>query len=96
MLDPEAALQPGAPQLFPDGNLEGEPRTLTRGDVERGLAESDRVIERVYHCPTMWSGGMEPRVAIAQWGGEQADGVGVDAGTVPGADEPDGEVQSAR
>ena len=32
-----------------------------------GLAESDRVIEREYHCPTMWSGGMEPRVAIAQW-----------------------------
>ena len=71
VLDPEEALKPGAPQLFPDGNLEGEPRTLTRGDVERGFAECDRVIERIYHCPTMWSGGMEPRVAIAQWEGNR-------------------------
>jgi xanthine dehydrogenase molybdenum-binding subunit len=67
VLDPEEALKPGAPMLFPDGNLEGEPRVLTRGDVERGLKESDRVIERVYRCPTMWSGSMEPRAAIAQW-----------------------------
>jgi xanthine dehydrogenase molybdenum-binding subunit len=67
VLDPEEALKPVAPQLFPDGNLEGPPRILTRGDVERGLAECDRVIERVYHCPTMWSGSMEPRAAIAQW-----------------------------
>jgi xanthine dehydrogenase molybdenum-binding subunit len=71
VLDPEAALKEGAPQLFPDGNLEGEPRRLTRGDVERGFAECDRVLERVYHCPTMWSGGMEPRVAIAQWEGSK-------------------------
>ena len=71
VLDPEEALKPGAPQLFTDGNLEGEPRVLTRGDVERGFAECDRVIERVYHCPTMWSGGMEPRVAIAQWEGNK-------------------------
>ena len=67
VLDPEAAMTPAAPKLFDDGNLEGQPRVLTRGDVARGLAESDRVIERAYHCPTMWSGGMEPRVAIAQW-----------------------------
>ena len=69
VLDPEEALKPGAPQLFDDGNLEGQPRLLTRGDVERGLAECDRVLDRVYHCPTMWSGSMEPRAAIAQWEG---------------------------
>jgi len=28
VLDPEEALKPGAPQLFPDGNLEGQPRIL--------------------------------------------------------------------
>ena len=70
VLDPEEALKPGAPQLFPDGNLEGQVRTLTRGNVEQGLKESDRVIERVYHCPTMWSGGMEPRACVAQWDGD--------------------------
>ncbi|OFW49984.1 MAG: hypothetical protein A3G77_08690 [Acidobacteria bacterium RIFCSPLOWO2_12_FULL_68_19] len=71
VLDPEKALEPGAPQLFADGNLEGQPRVLIRGDVERGLAECDRVIERVYHTPTMWSGSMEPRAAIAQWEGNK-------------------------
>jgi CO/xanthine dehydrogenase Mo-binding subunit len=55
VLDPEEALKPGAPQLFPDGNLEGQPRTLVRGDVEQGLKESDKVIERFYRCPTTWS-----------------------------------------
>src|SRR5687767_5182498 len=71
VLDPEEALKPGAPQLFEDGNLEGPPRMLTRGDVEQGLRESDKVIERVYHCPTMWSGGMEPRASVAQWEGDR-------------------------
>jgi xanthine dehydrogenase molybdenum-binding subunit len=71
VLDPEDALKPGAPQLFEDGNLEGPPRVLTRGDVEQGLRESDKVIERVYHCPTMWSGGMEPRASVAQWEGDR-------------------------
>jgi xanthine dehydrogenase molybdenum-binding subunit len=67
VLDPEAALAPGAPQLFEDGNLEGQPRVVNRGDVEQGLKESDHVIERVYHCPTMWSGSMEPHAVVAQW-----------------------------
>ncbi len=67
VLDPEAAMAATAPRLFEDGNLEGQARVLTRGDVARGLADSDRVIEREYHCPRMWSGGLEPRVAIAQW-----------------------------
>src|SRR6185436_3162154 len=71
VLDPEEALKPGAPQLFEDGNLEGMPRILNRGNVEQGLKESDKVIERMYHCPTMWSGGMEPRACVAQWEGDK-------------------------
>jgi xanthine dehydrogenase molybdenum-binding subunit len=71
VLDPEEAMKPGAPQLFEDGNLEGQPRVLTRGDVDRGFTECDRVIERVYRCPTMWSGSMEPHAAIAQWEGNK-------------------------
>ena len=71
VLDPEEALKPGAPMLFQDGNLEGQPRVLTRGDIAQGLTESDRVIDRVYHCPTMWSGSMELRAAIAQWEGDR-------------------------
>lgn len=71
VLDPEEALRPGAPQLFADGNLLGQPRIVNRGNIEQGLKESDRVIERVYHCPTMWSGSMEPRACVAQWEGDR-------------------------
>ena len=71
VMDPEEALKPGAPQLFEDGNLEGMPRAVTRGSVEQGLKESDKVLERVYHCPTMWSGSMEPHAAIALWEGQK-------------------------
>jgi CO/xanthine dehydrogenase Mo-binding subunit len=67
VLDPEAALAAGAPQLFEDGNLEGQPRVVNRGDIEQGLKESDRVIERTYRCPTMWSGSLEPHAVVAQW-----------------------------
>ena len=69
VMDPEEALKPDAPQLFPDGNLEGPPRVVSRGDIEQGFAEADRVLEGVFHCPTMWSGSMEPHAAIALWEG---------------------------
>jgi xanthine dehydrogenase molybdenum-binding subunit len=69
VMDPEEATKPDAPQLFPDGNLEGMPRAVTRGSIEQGFKEADRVIERAYHCPTMWSGSMEPHAAIALWEG---------------------------
>ena len=71
VLDPEEAMKPDAPQLFEDGNLEGPPRTATRGDVEQGLRESDHVIERAYRCPTMWSGSLEPHAVVAQWEGSR-------------------------
>ncbi|NOT28560.1 MAG: xanthine dehydrogenase family protein molybdopterin-binding subunit [Acidobacteria bacterium] len=67
VLDPEAALAAGAPQLFEDGNLEGQPRVVNRGDIEQGLKESDHVIARTYRCPTMWSGSLEPHAVVAQW-----------------------------
>src|SRR5918996_1165993 len=71
VVDPEEALKPGAPRLFEDGNLEGQPRMLNRGNIEQGLKESDKVIARVYECPTMWSGSMEPRACVAQWEGNR-------------------------
>lgn len=70
VLDPEEAMKPTAPVLFPDGNVEGEPRIFTRGDVEKGLAESDQVFQRAYHCPTSWGGGLEPRASVAVWEGD--------------------------
>ena len=67
VLDPEEAMKPTAPKLFPDGNIEGEPRIFIRGDVEKGLAESDQVFEREYRCPMGWGGSLEPRANVAFW-----------------------------
>ncbi|MEQ1573067.1 MAG: xanthine dehydrogenase family protein molybdopterin-binding subunit [Vicinamibacterales bacterium] len=71
VIDPEEAMKATASKLFEDGNQEGQARILTRGDVAKGFTESDKVIERMYHCPTMWSGSLEPRCAIAQWDGDR-------------------------
>jgi CO/xanthine dehydrogenase Mo-binding subunit len=38
-----------------------------RGDVERGFAEADVIVERTYHIPHVHQNYMEPRAAIASW-----------------------------
>src|SRR3954466_9444877 len=51
VLDPEEALKPGAPAVWPEGNLalnnrnEPQPQTQRRGDVEDGFKGSDHVFE---------------------------------------------------
>ena len=73
VLDPEDALQPGAPEIQPGGNLSPtargarEPETYRRGDIDQGLAAADRVFEDHYTSPHINNAQLEPRVAIAQW-----------------------------
>ena len=77
VFDPEEALTPGAPLVHDDPNSyqfdwESE-RTgnlcykleFGEGDVERGFAESDRVIEGTYHTPVAHAGAIEPHSATA-------------------------------
>jgi CO/xanthine dehydrogenase Mo-binding subunit len=40
---------------------------LGRGDVARGFAESDVVIERTYRVPMVHQGYLEPHAVLAQW-----------------------------
>jgi CO/xanthine dehydrogenase Mo-binding subunit len=40
---------------------------LTRGDVAKGFAESDLVIERTYRVPMVHQGYLEPHAVLAQW-----------------------------
>ena len=72
-LDPEEALQPGAPltnpEDLPGGNLEAEYES-GRGHVERGFAAADRIIEfksrrrqHTYVCP-------ERPCGVWRWNGE--------------------------
>jgi len=73
VLDPEDALQPGAPEIQPGGNLSPtvrgarEPETYRRGDIDQGFGAADRVFEDHYTSPHINNAQLEPRVAIAQW-----------------------------
>ena len=73
VLDPEDALKPGAPQIWPEGNLspnarnENVPIGVKRGSVEEGFAASDRVFEDRYSTSFVHNAQMEPRVCVAAW-----------------------------
>ena len=72
VVDPEEALQSGAPQLYPDGNLAtGRPLVLERGDVARGFAEAALILEDVFRTPGHSPSPLEPRAVLASWEGGQ-------------------------
>jgi CO/xanthine dehydrogenase Mo-binding subunit len=90
ILDPEEAAQPDAPlmhpELNPDNNVWQDMVTLNVGDVEKGFASSDHVIEFNYikKDDDIWAG-VEPGSMVAQWKGDELEFwyhgqfVGVDA-----------------
>jgi len=65
--DPRDALQPDAPQLHPDrpnGNLLKHIK-VRHGDVEKGFAKSDVIVERTYRTPMTEHAFLEPECALA-------------------------------
>ena len=77
VLDPEEALQPGAVEIQPGGNLsptgEGkhQPEVYRRGHVQEGFAASDFVFEDFYITKHVNNAQMEIRVSIAEWEGDK-------------------------
>ena len=77
VLDPEEALEPGAPPIWPEGNLaldrDNQPRPSggTSGDPAAGFAAADQVFEDRYTTAFVQDGQMEPRSALAQWEGDK-------------------------
>jgi CO/xanthine dehydrogenase Mo-binding subunit len=82
ILDMEESLKPGAPKIMREvirlDPTAAEPNTVQTdrseiGDVEKGFAEADKIIEyrivRAVNSPA----GVEPMVCIAQWRGEFLD-----------------------
>lgn len=68
----EDALADGAPQIHDRGfgsNLVLQPQVFTRGDVERGFAEADFIIEGDYEGGRPTPAYMEPNVCACQWDG---------------------------
>ena len=77
VLDQEEALEPGAPEIHPGGNLNPQrdgartPEVYERGNVEDGFAESDLIIEDTYTSKHHNNAQMEPRVSVARWEGDK-------------------------
>ena len=60
------ALDEGAPPIHPGGNLLTE-YDVSRGDVEKALAEADVVLEGTFTLPRISPAYMEPEASLAYW-----------------------------
>jgi CO/xanthine dehydrogenase Mo-binding subunit len=82
ILDPKAAIEPGAELIHPDlgdysyveAAFSPQPGTnianitrMRKGDIEKGFEEAEWVIEREYTNPSVQHVPMETHVAIVQW-----------------------------
>ncbi len=71
VVDPDAALQPGAPQIHEGGNTAGEPEEYERGDVAASLGQADVVIEQTYTTQAALHNCLEPHGCTATWEGDR-------------------------
>jgi len=82
ILDMEKSLRPDAPKIMTEvvrlDRTAKEPNTiLTReemtGNVDRGFAEADKVIQYTFRRAMNMTAGVEPMVCVAQWRGDFLD-----------------------
>jgi len=72
VLDPETALQPDAPAIHEGGNLmQGRPFVYSRGDVDKGFAEADHIVEATFRSPCQVHACLETHCSVAQWQGDR-------------------------
>ncbi|HET8645632.1 MAG TPA: molybdopterin cofactor-binding domain-containing protein, partial [Vicinamibacteria bacterium] len=71
VLDAAAALAPGAPRLHEGGNRLREPSVYERGDLARGFAEADVVLEQTYTTPCEIHAPTEVHGSVARWEGDR-------------------------
>jgi CO/xanthine dehydrogenase Mo-binding subunit len=73
VLDPEEAMKPGAPEIWPGGNIahdsenRQQPIVARTGDLAAGLAAAEQVFEARYTTQFVQDAQMEPRSALAHW-----------------------------
>jgi CO/xanthine dehydrogenase Mo-binding subunit len=63
LLDPEEAVR--------ERSLLGEPRTHDRGDVARGFAEADAIVEATYRTQSVLHNALETHQSVCDWDGDQ-------------------------
>lgn len=71
VVDAEEALRPEAPKIYRDGNLAGgKPRIYERGDLDRGFAEAEVIVEETFRTQSALHNCLEPHGAVAAWDGD--------------------------
>ena len=65
LLELEDALKPDAPPLFDGHPNVSKVQEVLHGDIEKGLAEADVIVEGTYSVPVREHGAMEPEAALA-------------------------------
>ncbi len=65
---PHQAIDPNSASVHPGGNLvSGKPLTLTRGNIEQGFEQADRIFSMSFTTPAHSPSSLEPRAAVAMW-----------------------------
>ncbi len=70
VVDPREAMKPDAPKVFPEGNVhlfdgKSETRRIIKGDVAKGFAEADKIVEGTYTTPSQEHAFIEPTSTLA-------------------------------
>lgn len=66
----EQALRPGAALIHdvgPGNNLVRQPAVLTRGDIDKGFAEADLILEGEFEMGRPTPAYMEPNICVCRW-----------------------------
>ena len=71
VVDEDSALKPDAPKLFEGGNSTGKPVPTKRGDVEKGFAEADVVLEETFYTSVQMHVPLETHGSVVKWEGDK-------------------------
>jgi xanthine dehydrogenase YagR molybdenum-binding subunit len=71
VVDETKALDAGAPLVHEGGNRAEEPETYSRGDVAKGFAEADVVLEKSFRTDAELHTPMELHGCVAKWDGDK-------------------------
>jgi xanthine dehydrogenase YagR molybdenum-binding subunit len=71
VVDERKALESGTHSIHEGGNRSGEPQTYERGNVEKGFAEADVVLEEAYRTESELHTPMELHGCVAAWEGDR-------------------------
>ncbi len=67
----EKAMDPKAVKIHDSGNIvRGRPEEYERGDVEKGYAEADAIVEDVFDTPVVLHNPTEPHCSVVNWDGD--------------------------